>query len=723
MRIDDQDIITIGDQYYIRARSSLADDRRRLLLSGDTFAVFDRSGDFQPIGSGEFGLFHCDTRYLSAFELRMNGQRPLLLSSSIRDDNAVLAVDLTNSEMRRGDQLIQRGTVHVYRSKFLRPACCFERIRVENYGTETAELTLSIQFGADFADIFEVRGASRARRGQLLEPVFLEDGIQILYAGLDKVIRTTTVRVSGPRAEIAAGEIRSVLRLAPREVSDMSITVECGDSTDAPRPLVPDVARQGMEQRIAIQASDGCDISTDNAQFNDWVNRSKADLLMLTNETGQGLYPYAGVPWYSTVFGRDGIITAFQTLWMKPQIARGVLRFLAKTQAAAEDAQSEAQPGKIVHEIRKSEMARLGEVPFRQYYGTVDATPLFLFLAAAYLDRTNDRTLIRELWPHLEMALTWIDRYGDLDRDGFVEYSTESLGLKQQGWKDSFDSVFHADGTLAEGPIALCEVQAYVFAAKKGMAMVARRLKKLEIAERLAHEADQLRTDFHRAFWCDAIGMYALALDGQKRQCEVRSSNSGQCLFSGIGDSESNNRIIEELGQPAFFSGWGVRTIASSEKNFNPMSYHNGSIWPHDNSLIAWGLAQHRDKGLARRILSGLLDAAIVLELRRLPELFCGFPRRPQTPPTLYPVACSPQAWAAGSVFLLLQSCLGLHISAENSRITFYYPTLPEAVEKVHLKNLTVGNGSADLVVTRNRDAVSVSIGKRIGNIEVITIS
>lgn len=723
MRIDDQDIIAIGDQYYIHARSSLADDRRRVLLSGDTFAVFDRSGDFQPIGSGEFGLFHCDMRYLSAFELRMNGQRPLLLSSSIRDDNAVLAVDLTNSEMRRGNQLIKHGTVHIYRTKFLRPGCSFERIRVENYGTETAELALSLQFGADFADIFEVRGGSRPRRGRLLEPVFLEDGIQMLYAGLDKVIRTTTVRVSGSPTEIVVGEIRSVLRLAPRDVSDMSITVECGDSTDPPRPLVLDVARQEMEQRIAIQASEGCDISTDNEQLNDWVNRSKADLLMLTNETGQGLYPYAGVPWYSTVFGRDGIITAFQMLWMKPQIARGVLRFLAKTQATAEDAQSEAQPGKIVHEIRKSEMARLGEVPFRQYYGTVDATPLFLFLAAAYLDRTNDRTLIRELWPHLEMALTWIDCYGDLDRDGFVEYSTESLGLKQQGWKDSFDSVFHADGTVAKGPIALCEVQAYVFAAKKGMAMVARRLKKPETAEQLAYEADQLRTNFHRAFWCDAIGMYALALDGEKRQCEVRSSNSGQCLFSGIGDSESNNRIIEQLGQPAFFSGWGVRTIASSEKNFNPMSYHNGSIWPHDNSLIAWGLAQNGEKGLARRILSGLLDAAIVLELRRLPELFCGFPRRPQKAPTLYPVACAPQAWAAGSVFLLLQSCLGLHISAENSRITFYYPTLPETVQKVCLKNLTVGNGSADLIVTRDRDAVSVGISKRIGNIEVITIS
>jgi glycogen debranching enzyme len=723
MREDVPNIITIGDQHYIHARSSLADDRRRVLLSGDTFAVFDRAGDFQPIGSGEFGLFHCDTRHLSTFELRMNGQRPLLLSSTIRDDNALLAVDLTNPEMRCGNQLVPQETVHIYRKKFLRQTCCFERIRVENFGTKAIEFTLSIQFGADFADIFEVRGANRARRGRLLEPVSLEDGIQILYAGLDNVIRATTLRVAGPAAKIAVAEIYSILQMEPAGVCEISIMTECRRNAEAPQLVPIDVAREEGELRIGTGTFNGCDIYTDNEQFNDWVNRSKTDLLMLTNETDQGLYPYAGVPWYSTVFGRDGIITALQTLWIEPQIARGVLRFLAKTQATAEDPQSDAQPGKIVHEIRKSEMARLGEVPFRQYYGTVDATPLFLFLAAAYFDRTNDRGLMRDLWPHFEMALSWIDHYGDPDRDGFVEYSTESRGLTQQGWKDSFDSVFHADGTLAKGPIALCEVQAYVFAAKKGVAMVARQLRKPKIAERLIREADRMRTAFQRSFWCDAIGMYALALDGEKRQCQVRSSNSGQCLFSGIGDPESNGRIIDELSTPAFFSGWGIRTIASSEKKFNPMSYHNGSIWPHDNSLIAWGLAQHRNKNLARRILSGFFDAATVLELRRLPELFCGFSRRPRKAPTLYPVACSPQAWAAGSVFLLLQTCLGLHVSAENSRITFHYPTLPEAIEEVRLKNLTIGDGSVDLVLARDHDAVSVGVKRRTGNIEVITIS
>jgi glycogen debranching enzyme len=722
MKSEIVDVITIGDQHYIRARSSFADDRRRVLLSGDTFAVFDRWGDFQSIGIGEFGLFHRDTRYLSAFELLINGQRPLLLSSTIRGDNALLAVDLTNPEMQSGDQLIRHGTIHIYRTKFLRQAYCFERITIENYGKETIELTLSVQFNSDFADIFEVRGSTRSRRGRLLEEVPLKDGIQMLYEGLDKIIRTTTLRVSGPGATIATRELHSVLRLEPAAIEQISISAECRDGTEASYPVQLDVARAEMERGIAVEAGLGCDIYTDNEQFNDWISRSKADLQMLTNETGYGPYPYAGVPWYSTVFGRDGIVTAFQTLWVKPRIAAGVLRFLAKTQAKVEDPTTNAQPGKIVHEIRKCEMATLGEVPFRQYYGTVDATPLFLFLAAAYFERTNDLALIGEIWPDIVLALTWIDRFGDADQDGFVEYSTDSRGLKHQGWKDSTDAVFHADGSLAEGPIALCEVQAYVFAAKKGLASVARRLGKPELAERLTSEAGRLSAQFQRAFWCDPIGMYALALDGEKRQCEVRSSNGGQCLFSGIGDTEADRRMIEELGKPEFFSGWGIRTVASSEKGFNPMSYHNGSIWPHDNSLVALGVARHGKKDLTRRILTGLFDAAMFFDLHRLPELFCGFPRRPRKAPTLYPVACSPQAWAAGSVFLLLQSCLGLNISAEDSQIMFHYPSLPESIKEVRLNNLSVGNGSVDLLLTRDHEAVSLGIIKRTGKIDVVTI-
>jgi glycogen debranching enzyme len=720
MSTDVPDIITVGDQHYVRARSFLAGDRRHVLLSGDTFAIFDRFGDFSPIG--ECGLFHCDTRHLSTFTLRVNGQRPLFLSSTIRQDNALLSVDLTNPEIRSGDQLIRHGTVHLHRAKFLRQTGCFEQLRIENYGTEKIELNLSVQFDADFADIFELRGGRRERRGRLLEPIPFDDGIQIRYEGLDKVVRTTRLHISGAETRVAVGEIASTLRIDRGGAGEISISTLCSSDSEPQSQLTLAAAREEMEQQIALDATTGCDIDTDNGEFNEWLNRSRADLRMLTNETDQGPYPYAGIPWYSTMFGRDGIITAFQTLWLKPLIAKGVLGFLAKTQATAEDGWTNAEPGKIVHEIRKSEMARLNDVPFRQYYGTVDATPLFLFLAAAYFERTNDLGFMRNLWPHLEMGMGWIDRYGDRDQDGFVEYSTESQGLRQQGWKDSPESVFHADGTLAKGPIALCEVQAYVFAAKQGIATVARRLGKPEIADRLLLEADQLRAAFRHAFWCEAVGTYVLALDGEKRPCQVRSSNAGQCLFSGIGDQETDDRIIEELSKPEFFSGWGIRTIASSERNFNPMSYHNGSIWPHDNSLIAWGLARRKKKDLACRTLTGLFDAAKVLELHRLPELFCGFPRRRQSAPTLYPVACSPQAWAAGSVFLLLQSCLGLQISAENSRITFHYPALPETIEKVCLNNLAVGDGSANLVLTRDHDWVSVGITKRTGKIEVITI-
>jgi glycogen debranching enzyme len=707
--------VIYGDQ---DTRSSLFDDRHHVLMNGDTFAIFDRFGDFRSTGS--FGLFYRDTRYLSFFRLRVNGQEPLLLSSAIRSDNAQLIVDLTNPELRTGNQSIQRGTLHIRRSKSLRQPVLSERIQVKNYGLEKCELKLSIEFAADFADIFEVRGVTRARRGRSLDPTMMPDGMRIGYEGLDKVIRTTVLRLSTAITEIRTSELCSVLRLEAGGSDEVSVSIECVSSSEPQHRSKFEMIDEKVEEPMAEETFWDCDVVTENPQFNAWLNRSKADLQMLISETGEGLYPYAGVPWYSTVFGRDGIITAIQTLWLKPQIARGVLRYLAKTQATSEDPWNNAQPGKIVHEIRQGEMAKLDEIPFRRYYGTVDATPLFLFLAAAYFERTGDRTFIRELWPNIEMALAWTDRYGDFDQDGFVEYSTESRGLTQQGWKDSADSVFHANGQIAEGPIALCEVQAYVFAAKKGLAAAARSLNESEVAQRLDRQADELRSAFHRAFWCEAIGMYALALDGKKRQCAVRSSNAGQCLFSGIGKPEFDDAMIKQLREPGFFSGWGVRTIASSEKNFNPMSYHNGSIWPHDNSLIAWGLVRRSEKKLVCRILASLFEAACLLHLQRLPELFCGFPRRLGEPPTLYPVACSPQAWASGSLFLLLQSCLGLHVSA--SGICFYYPTLPEPLSELYVSRLSVPGGSVDLAITQIGETVNVDVPKRTGHLEVTII-
>ena len=714
------DIIEIENQYYIRAQSSLADNRTRVLMRGDAFAVFDRHGDLHPIGLNEQGLFYREARHLSKSVLRLAQTQLLLLSSTVTDDNALLAVDLINPDLDLpSGQTLLRGTLHIYRTKFLWKNACQELVEIHNYGLGPASVELLLEFAADFADIFEVRGYKRRKHGRLLEPQFDRSSVRLAYEGLDGLLRTTKLECIGAAAQVAANEMRIQVTLGPREGTAFTLTTSC-TSQDEEETLPYGIAAEELN-RDSIRVSN-CDINTSNEQFNDWLNRSKADLRMLITSTPEGPYPYAGVPWFSTVFGRDGIITALECLWFSPEVAKGVLNYLAATQATEIDPERDSEPGKILHEAREGEMARIGEVPFRRYYGSVDSTPLFLVLAAAYFERTGDSELMHSIWQNIQLALDWLDNFGDRDGDGFVEYArVSSNGLVQQGWKDSHDSVFHADGSLAAGPIALCEVQAYVYAAKRGIGAVAAALGHGEQRKRLEREAEALRSRFHEAFWCEEISLYALALDKDKRHCEVRSSNAGQCLFSGIASAEHTRRIAESLSSVAFFSGWGIRTIASSEARYNPTSYHNGSIWPHDNALIAWGLSQTQEKDLPCKILTGLFDASIVLESHRLPELFCGFSRSPGKGPTLYPVACAPQAWAAGAVYLVLQSCLGLSVHAAESRICLSYPCLPESIQAVRIQNLCVGENSVDFEVVRNAQSVSVDILRRTGNLQVRT--
>ncbi len=496
------------------------------------------------------------------------------------------------------------------------------------------------------------------------------------------------------------------------------------ESNGVPRKLASyeDALVRINEERRSSPVGD-LGIFTSNEQLNDWLNRSRADLEMMIASTDYGPYPYAGVPWFSTVFGRDGIITALEILWLAPTVAKGVLSYLAATQSKSHDPERDAEPGKILHEMRKGEMARLREVPFDRYYGSVDATPLFVLLAAAYYERTADIEFIRSIWPNLEAALEWIDRFGDVDGDGFVEYARHSeTGLLQQGWKDSQDSVFHDDGSLASGPIALCEVQSYVYAAKSRIAAIADSLGFQRRGEKLHAEAEELRKRFEDAFWSEELSMYAMALDGSKRQCRIRSSNAGHCLFSGIASPAHSRRTMDSLLAPAFFSGWGIRTVATSEKRFNPMSYHNGSVWPHDNALIALGALNSRQKDLALRIMSGLLDLSIFIELHRLPELICGFARRSGKAPTLYPVACAPQAWAAGAAFLVLQACLGISIDAKESRVYLRHTALPGAIAQVRIQNLKIGDASVDLAFDRHKETVGVDVVRRTGDIEVVAL-
>ena len=407
-------------------------------------------------------------------------------------------------------------------------------------------------------------------------------------------------------------------------------------------------------------------------------------------------------------------------LWIDPRVARGVLRRLAHYQATVTDPPSDAQPGKILHEMRGGEMAALHEVPFAQYYGSVDATPLFVLLAGLYGERTGDDEMLEELWPAIEAALRWIDGPGDPDRDGFVEYlrATEK-GLANQGWKDSHDAIFHADGRLAEGLIALAEVQGYVFAAKRLAARSALRLGRREVARRLEVEAHLLAERFEEKFWCEELGTYALALDGNKRPCKVRSSNAGQVLFSGMVREHRAHLVAADLLRPHFFAGWGIRTIALGEARYNPMSYHNGSIWPHDNAMIALGFARYGLKHSVEVLFKGLFDAASYMDLRRLPELFCGFRREKNRGPTLYPVACAPQAWASATPFTLLEAALGLEFDTERSEIRLRNPRLPAFLNEVILRGLQLGSSTVDLRISRHEDDVSMEVLRRRGKIQV----
>jgi glycogen debranching enzyme len=464
-------------------------------------------------------------------------------------------------------------------------------------------------------------------------------------------------------------------------------------------------------------------VETSNAVLNEILCRSMADLYMLITTTDDGPYPYAGIPWYATTFGRDGLVTALQMLWVDPAIAKGTLKRLARYQAATEDAHNDASPGKILHEMRGGEMAALGEVPFNLYYGSVDGTPLFVMLAGLYAQRTGDYAFVRQLWPTIEQALAWIDRWGDLDGDGFIEYARAAeTGLANQGWKDSHDAIFHADGNLAEGPIALVEVQGYVYAAKRLAATCAQKLGLTERAAALEQQAETLRSRFEDAFWCEDLGTYALALDGAKRPCKVRTSNAGQALASGIVRADRARRVADGLSEARFHSGWGVRTVAADEARYNPMSYHNGSIWPHDNALIAHGLAKYGFKNGINLIFDGLVQATTYMDNRRIPELYCGFRRRPGRGPTLYPAACSPQAWAAGAPFLLLQAALGLEFDPEERRILLVNPCLPPFAGEVILRNLSLAEASADIAVRQNGGALSLEILRSTGDLHVALV-
>jgi glycogen debranching enzyme len=658
---------------------------------------------------------------LSKFDLLFEGKRPLLLGSVVEDDNASLSATSSNPDIHVDGALrIPRDNISIERTKLLFQKGCYERIGLVNYDGEPRTFRITINFDADFRDLFEVRGMHREARGTRYARIVRPGRVELRYEGLDKTSRFTVINFSPVPRCLLVNRADFDIVLQPGEKSSIIASIMFSED-QALEPLSFFAAYRGARRSLKALSRDIVTIESSNVLFNEMACRSISDIYTLIAHTKDGLYPYAGIPWFSTVFGRDGIITAMMMLWVDPEIAKGVLHYLARHQARDLDPASDAQPGKILHERRHGEMAHLHEVPFGLSYSTVDATPLFVMLAGRYFEQTGDRATIRAIWPNIAAALSWCDTFGDADGDGFVEYyQGNESGLVNQGWKDSQDSIFHADGSLAQGPIALCEVQGYVYAAKRAAATLAAVLDNPSLANDLNAQADALQDRFHAVFWCEEMGTYALALDGVKKPCLVRSSNAGHALFTGIAHPAYAARVADNLTSPEAFSGWGIRTISQGESRFNPTSYHNGSIWPHDNALIACGFAQYGLKAQAAKIFAGMFDATTYQESRRLPELFCGFGRRRRRGPTAYPVACAPQAWASAALFSFLESCIGLSLRHECDEIHFVDPRLPDFLDDVTIRNLKLGMTCADIRLRRDGDDVTVNILLRKGPARII---
>jgi glycogen debranching enzyme len=721
------DDVVPAPQYAIAANAALQERRTRTLKHGDTFAVFDQRGDIGGEPGNSEGLYYRDTRILSQFQVLLEEARPLLLSSMTQDDNAVFSADLSNPDLLIDGRIaFRREQIHLNRLKFVWQGACHERLLVRNFSDGPLHVRLTFRFASDFADLFEVRGEVRAAHGASSADLESGSGVLLKYVGLDKIERITRLAFAPAPNALTTARASYELSLKPHQTR--RVFVRYGVPGDSNEGADGDWSGRGFYRRMraarhALRESSARAASVDssNTVFNEIVRRCVSDLYMLITDTPHGHYPYAGTPWFSTPFGRDGLVTALMTLWIDPAIAKGVLKFLAANQATASEPVRDAEPGKILHEMRHGEMANLPEGPFGRYYGSVDATPLFVLLLGEYFVRTGDLELVRSLWPNAEAALRWIDTYGDRDGDGFVEYYRQTKeGLANQGWKDSHDAIFHSDGRTAHGPIALCEVQAYVYGAKRHGALLAGALGHHEEANTLQAQAVALRRQFEEKFWCEDLSTYALALDGDKQPCRVVSSNSGQVLLTGIASPERAERVSRTLLAPAVFSGWGIRTLAVSEARYNPMSYHNGSVWPHDNALIAMGMARYGQKQAAATVFSALFDAASYMDLRRLPELFCGFVRRQRNAPTQYPVACSPQAWASATTLCLLQATLGLELFDGSREVAFYRPVLPAFLDHVHLRNIRLSAGSVDVLLHRYGDGVAATVTRRDGDVVVV---
>lgn len=678
--------------------------------AGSVFTVSGGNGDIDSRINNAHGIYFHDTRFLERWTLRLDGE-PLAALLSTADGGTVVC-ELTNPDIQlRSGDVLHKHRIGLRRELSLGQEAV-ETLDVSNFNPHPVEVTLDLDFAASFENMFVIRGEKQGQRGQLHPPAWHGQSLKFEYEGADGRRRSTTLRFSPSPTEHAGGSASFHLNLKRNQRVTIRITASFRE--EGPGDLERTPQLPGSEPLHSVI------VNTDNLLFDRTLQQSFDDLRMLLTLEHGDTYFAAGVPWFVALFGRDSLITSLQTLAFDPSIAAATLALLAKYQGTTEDDYRDEQPGKIIHELRLGEMPNLGEMPQTPYYGTVDATPLFVVLMAEYVRWTGDVALWRRLRPNVERALAWIDTFGDSDGDGLVDYRPRSSkGGHNQGWKDSDNSITNSDGSLAEHPIALVEVQGYVYRAKLDAAWMMALDSDDHLAAELERQALALQRRFHEVYWMRQRRFLAVARQGGGRPVESFTSNAGQALWSGIVSPAHARAVTSTLMREPMFSGWGVRTMSEAETAYNPIDYQVGSVWPHDNSMIAAGFKRYGRDQDALRLFTAMFEAAGRFPQFRLPEVFAGFSRERYPTPVQYPVACSPQAWAAGTLPYFLITVLGLTPDATRGVLEVNRPQLPDWLNEVTVHGLRVGDARLDLSFRRSHDATLVALLDRRGSIDL----
>ncbi|HEX5236244.1 MAG TPA: glycogen debranching N-terminal domain-containing protein [Silvibacterium sp.] len=690
------------------------------LIRGTTFFAATRGGDLLPPGAPQIGLFHNDTRFLSRFELRVNGQQPMALSSTTVDaDNSRVELTVRGGSVPGENLDLPVNTVYIHREQLLDSARFYDVLELQSFHDQEVPLTIELRFAADFMDIFQVRGLLRGKSGNYFQPEIVGSNVRLMYEGLDQRTRLAELCFDPQPQKLEGDRAVWQRKLPPRGRARLSTTISMHVSGEAePIPETSLASRPTFEEMHARSTMQNADrrqscthFRSDNEIFDVLLRTSTEDFHSLRMPEPAGTAVAAGVPWFAALFGRDSLISSFETLMLDPELACGTLRVLASYQGNEINDERDEDPGKILHERRSGEMTATNEVAFGRSYGSVDSTPLFLILAQEYYRWTADKALLVELKTALKAATNWILHYGDLDGDGLIEYCRRNpKGLFNQGWKDSGDANRHADGRIAQPPVALVEVQGYCVRAMAAAAEVLNIVGESEISKQAAATSEQVRRLIEKRFWLEDRGFYAMALDRHKAPLRVDSSNPGHLLFAQAISANRARVTARRLLSDGLFSGWGIRTLSSVERYYNPMSYHCGSVWPHDNALIGYGMALYGLHEGASEIFQALFDTALHFRDYRLPELFCGVERLANGEPVHYPVSCSPQAWAAGAPFLLLTGLLGLRPAAERGELLIVDPHLPPFLTRLRLDNLRVGPARLSLEFTRDGERTQCNV-------------